>query len=42
MIPFLRLIRIKNLLAILIAMLGVAYFLHKQNPYEVIDFDAFH
>lgn len=42
MIPFLRLIRIKNLMAILIAMLGVAYFLHKQNPYEVIDFDAFH
>jgi len=42
MIPFLRLIRIKNLLAILIAMLGVAYFLHKQNPYVVIDFDAFH
>lgn len=42
MIPFLRLIRIKNLLAILIAMLGVAYFLHKQNPYEVIDFDAFY
>ena len=42
MIPFLRLIRIKNLLAILIAMLGVAYFLLKQNPYEVIDFDAFH
>ena len=42
MIPFLRLIRIKNLLAILIAMLGVAFFLHKQNPYEVIDFNAFH
>lgn len=42
MIPFLRLIRIKNLMAILIAMLGVGYFLHKQNPYEVIDFDAFH
>ena len=23
-------------------MIGVAYFLHKQNPYEVIDFNAFH
>jgi 4-hydroxybenzoate polyprenyltransferase len=42
MIPFLRLIRVKNLLAILVAMLGVAYFLHKQNPYEVIDFEPFH
>jgi 4-hydroxybenzoate polyprenyltransferase len=42
MIPFLRLIRVKNLLAILFAMLGVAYFLHKQNPYEVIDFEPFH
>lgn len=42
MIPFLRLIRIKNLLAILIAMLGVSYFLHKENPNEVIDFNAFH
>lgn len=42
MIPFLRLIRIKNLLAILVAMLGVAFFLHKNNPYEVIDFNAFH
>ena len=42
MIPFLRLIRIKNLLAILIAMLGVAYFLHEQNPYKVIDFHPFH
>ena len=42
MIPFLRLIRIKNLMAILIAMLGVSYFLHKQNPFEVIDFHPFH
>jgi 4-hydroxybenzoate polyprenyltransferase len=42
MIPFLRLIRVKNLLAILVAMLGVAYFLHKQNPYVVIDFHPFH
>lgn len=42
MIPFLKLIRSKNLLAILLTMIGVAYFLHKQNPYEVIDFDAFH
>jgi 4-hydroxybenzoate polyprenyltransferase len=42
MIPFFRLIRIKNLLAILIAMLGVAYFLHKENPYVVIDFHPFH
>ena len=40
MIPLLRLIRIKNLLAILLAMFGVAYFLHRHNPYEVIDFDA--
>lgn len=42
MIPFLRLIRVKNLLAILFAMLGVAYFLHNQNPYVVIDFHPFH
>jgi 4-hydroxybenzoate polyprenyltransferase len=42
MIPFLRLIRVKNLLAILFAMLGVAYFLHKQNPFVVIDFHPFH
>ncbi|MEY5000791.1 MAG: hypothetical protein RLZZ211_827 [Bacteroidota bacterium] len=42
MIPFFRLIRVKNLLAILLAMLGVAYFLHKENPYVVIDFHAFH
>ncbi|MFM7007475.1 MAG: UbiA family prenyltransferase [Flavobacteriales bacterium] len=42
MIPFLKLIRSKNLLAILLTMIGVAYFLHRQNPYEVIDFDAFH
>jgi 4-hydroxybenzoate polyprenyltransferase len=40
MIPLLRLIRIKNLLAILLAMVGVAYFLKRQNPFEVIDFDA--
>ena len=40
MIPLLRLIRIKNLLAILLAMFGVAYFLHRHNPYVVIDFDA--
>lgn len=42
MIPFFRLIRVKNLLAILLAMLGVAYFLHKENPYVVIDFHPFH
>ena len=42
MIQFLRLIRVKNLLAILFAMLGVAYFLHKQNPFVVIDFHPFH
>jgi 4-hydroxybenzoate polyprenyltransferase len=42
MIPFLRLIRIKNLLAILIAMLGAAFFLHKENKDQYIDFNALH
>ena len=42
MIPFIRLIRIKNLAVITISMIGVAYFLHLKNPYEVIDFNSFH
>ena len=42
MIPFLKLIRIKNLLVIFFTMVGVAYHLKKMNPYEVIDFNALH
>lgn len=42
MIHFLKLLRVKNLLAILTAMIGVAYFLHQQNPYVVIDFEPVH
>lgn len=40
MIPFLKLIRVKNLLVILLTMIGVAYHLRKHHPYEVIDFNA--
>lgn len=42
MIPFLKLLRLKNLATITIAMMGVAYFIHVQNPYEVIDFNNYH
>ncbi|MFM6947212.1 MAG: UbiA family prenyltransferase [Flavobacteriales bacterium] len=40
MIPFLKLIRVKNLVVILLTMIGVAYHLQKMHPYEVIDFNA--
>ena len=40
MIPFLKLIRGKNLVVILLTMIGVAYHLRKHHPYEVIDFNA--
>lgn len=42
MIPFLKLIRVKNLIIILLTMVGVAYHLQKSHPYEVIDFNALH
>jgi 4-hydroxybenzoate polyprenyltransferase len=42
MIPFLKLIRVKNLSIILLTMVGVAYHLQKLHPYEVIDFNPMH
>lgn len=41
MIPFLRLIRVVNLLIIVLTMVGVAYYILKVNGYLHIDFNAF-
>ena len=38
---FLKLIRAKNLLIILMTMIGVAYYLMKSNYYQKVDFHYF-
>lgn len=40
MIPFFKLIRLKNLLVILFTMIGVAWHLKQTHPFEVIDFNT--